>query len=161
MKSSKSDIPEQKKAENEIRNISRFPDENPNPVFRVEANGTITYANRACQPLMKIRGIGVGQSAPQELKKNIDSALKTGTLKKIELEFNKRFYSLALVPYADEKYVNVYGNDVTELKKADDKTLASEERFRSLAQSASDAIINISSDGKIVFWNKAAQKINR
>ena len=27
------------------------------------------------------------------------------------------------------------------------------------AQSASDAIINISSDGKIVFWNKAAEKI--
>ena len=158
MKSSKIDIPEQIYGDNEIRNISRFSEENPNPVFRVAANGTITYANLGSQPLMKMCG-GVGQPVPQKMKEHFDSVLKTGKLKKIELECNNRFYSLTLAPNVDEEYVNVYGNDVTELKKADEKTRTSEERFRSLAQSASDAIINISSDGKIVFWNKAAEKI--
>jgi PAS domain S-box-containing protein len=36
---------------------------------------------------------------------------------------------------------------------------ASEQRFRSTAQSAGDAIISIDSLGKIVFWNNAAEKI--
>lgn len=35
----------------------------------------------------------------------------------------------------------------------------SEKRFRALAQSASDAVINIDSAGNIVFWNEAAAKI--
>lgn len=36
---------------------------------------------------------------------------------------------------------------------------ASEQRFRSTAQSAADAMISIESDGKIIFWNQAAEKI--
>ena len=35
----------------------------------------------------------------------------------------------------------------------------SEMRFRSLAQSAVDAIISIDSEDKIIFWNKGAEKI--
>jgi len=36
---------------------------------------------------------------------------------------------------------------------------ASEQRFRSTAQSAGDAIISINTQGKIIFWNSAAEKI--
>ncbi|MGB3713321.1 MAG: PAS domain S-box protein [Candidatus Promineifilaceae bacterium] len=36
---------------------------------------------------------------------------------------------------------------------------SSEERFRSVAQTAQDAIITINKDGNIVFWNKAAETI--
>jgi PAS domain S-box-containing protein len=35
----------------------------------------------------------------------------------------------------------------------------SEARFRSVAETASEAIININKEGKIIFWNKAASKI--
>ena len=35
----------------------------------------------------------------------------------------------------------------------------SEERFRSVAQTASDAIISVDSHGRIVFWNPAAERI--
>lgn len=34
-----------------------------------------------------------------------------------------------------------------------------EDRFRLVAQSAADAVISIDSDGKIIFWNKAAETI--
>jgi PAS domain S-box-containing protein len=36
---------------------------------------------------------------------------------------------------------------------------ASEQRFRSTAQSAGDAVISINTQGKIIFWNSAAEKI--
>ena len=35
----------------------------------------------------------------------------------------------------------------------------SEMRFRSLAESAIDAIISINSEDKIIFWNKGAERI--
>ena len=49
--------------------------------------------------------------------------------------------------------------DITEKKQAEDALRLSEERFRSVAQTASDAIITIDSRGEIVFWNHAAQSM--
>ncbi len=46
-----------------------------------------------------------------------------------------------------------------DLKLAETATRVSEERFRGLAQTATDAIITISSDGAVTFFNKAAEQI--
>jgi len=46
-----------------------------------------------------------------------------------------------------------------ERKKVKEALKESEERYRSLMQTASDAIISFDSQGKIVFWNKAAEGI--
>lgn len=49
--------------------------------------------------------------------------------------------------------------DITERKRAQEALLESEERFRSIVQSTSDAIILIDTDGTVVFWNSGAAKI--
>ncbi len=48
---------------------------------------------------------------------------------------------------------------LAERRRAEDELRASEVRFRSVTQSVGDAIISAGSDGKIVFWNSAAEKI--
>ncbi len=50
-------------------------------------------------------------------------------------------------------------NDVTERKRTEDALRVSELRYRSLTQSANDAIITTDSSGAIIFWNTAAQVI--
>ncbi len=49
--------------------------------------------------------------------------------------------------------------DITERKQIEERVLESEMRFRSVTQSASDAIISADSGGKIISWNNGAQKI--
>lgn len=49
--------------------------------------------------------------------------------------------------------------DITELKKQMIELAMSEKRFRSVAESATDAIITSDDEGRIIFWNKAAQSI--
>ena len=49
--------------------------------------------------------------------------------------------------------------DITERKRSEEALRESEERFRSVAQSANDAIISANSSGNIIFWNKAAQEM--
>lgn len=51
------------------------------------------------------------------------------------------------------------GEDITEHKHAEELLKESEEKFRSVSQSAADAIISIDSSGKIIFWNKAAEEM--
>ena len=46
-----------------------------------------------------------------------------------------------------------------QLGKNEELLRESEESFRSVAETANDAIISIDSDGKIIFWNQAAEKI--
>ena len=53
----------------------------------------------------------------------------------------------------------VFNQMTQSLQARDQKIRESEEKFRSLAQSASDAIISSDQEGNIVFWNKGAEKI--
>ncbi len=52
-----------------------------------------------------------------------------------------------------------YIHDITERKRAEEALRESEERFRSVVEFTSDAIINVDSSGTIIYWNKAAAKI--
>ena len=52
------DISERKRAEEDIRNLAKFPAENPNPVIRVSDEGEVTYANEASQFLLEAWGCG-------------------------------------------------------------------------------------------------------
>ncbi|HOD82989.1 MAG: Sensor histidine kinase LiaS [Planctomycetes bacterium ADurb.Bin126] len=55
--------------------------------------------------------------------------------------------------------VVAFVRDVTEQKRSEDALRESEERFRSFAQSARDAIISIDARHRIVYWNQAAEQI--
>jgi len=52
----------------------------------------------------------------------------------------------------------VAATDITTRKKAEESLHASEERFRNLAESASDAIISADSAGNIIYFNPAAER---
>ncbi len=51
------------------------------------------------------------------------------------------------------------GEDITESKQLEDEIRASEERFRAISTSASDAIILSDEKDKVIYWNPAAEKI--
>ncbi len=49
--------------------------------------------------------------------------------------------------------------DVTDRKRAETALQESEERFRSIAESAKDAIVSIDGEGNVISWNRAAEHI--
>jgi PAS domain S-box-containing protein len=52
-----------------------------------------------------------------------------------------------------------YCLDITERRQAEEMLRDAEQRFRSVVQTASDAIIVVDSRGEIVFWNRGAEAI--
>jgi PAS domain S-box-containing protein len=70
------------------------------------------------------------------------------------------FLSTAIVKNSKGQPVALIGvaNDITETKKTEEALKQSEERFRSVAQSANDAIVTTDRKGNILGWNKGAER---
>ena len=111
------DITERKKAEEKIRNLSKFPSENPNPVLRVN-NQRVIYTNKIGTNLFNTFE---GATIPKVLKESVDKAIKDKEIIDFEIYLNNRTYTLVVTPVEDVDYVNIYGMDITERKKAEER----------------------------------------
>lgn len=109
----------------EVRRLARFPEENPNPVLRASADGTLMYTNPAARELSQW-GLEVGEPLPAELGRLVGRALEEGPVE-TEVPHGERTLWLAVAPIPEECYVNIYGRDVTE-RKWIEQALANERR---------------------------------
>jgi len=95
------------------RAITKFPDQNPHPVVRIDASGTILYANPASKPVLSALGGAVGEAIGPELKARIRSIAAAGTTETLECEWEGRTYSLIAIDVYEYGFTNLYGTDIT------------------------------------------------
>ena len=96
--------------------------ENPHPVLRIARDGMLLYANPASVPLLMGWRSRIGQHVPIEWRQLVEEILKSGLGENIEVEqLGGRIFSFVVVPVTEEGYVNLYGRDITERKKAEQK----------------------------------------
>ncbi len=121
------DITERKQAEEALREahdralwLSRFPEQNPNPVIRTSSDGTILYGNPASAKLDGWK-CEVGQILRSELSSLIKRAMTGGREIQEDVLLADRFYIVWIVPFPAEGYVNVYGRDITGRKHMEEE----------------------------------------
>ena len=112
---------ERTRAEEESRNLARFPGENTSPVLRVGRDGVILYANAASTPLLNLWQTEKGRALPSEWIQLIQDVLQTSSDKHVELPVGDRIFSVRLAPVPDAGYANLYGTDVTERREYEDQ----------------------------------------
>ncbi len=114
------DITARVRSAEEIQSLARFPSENRNPVLRVSQDGTILYANRASAPLLALWASQVGQKLPDPWRQLIADAISSNEVRTVEVACEERIFSLDYAPVAEAGYVNLYGRDITERKRAEE-----------------------------------------
>lgn len=142
------DITERKKAEKEIHDLARFPEEDPNPVLRVRQDGVWLYENEASQRLLKENG-----SIHGVLSETAASAFRQGEIKKISLPVKEKIFAFTLVPIVEDGYVNIYGQDITELIRTQESLRETEQKFRDLFENAPIGYHSLDENGVIVEIN--------
>ncbi|MEQ8531636.1 MAG: PAS domain-containing protein, partial [Imperialibacter sp.] len=111
------DITERKEREQEILRLSTFPSENPNPVLRVLKDYTISYSNKASQPILENKTSGKAPKLPEHLWKFVKQTFNSSDVLRTEFSVGGITYSFtsARSPHGD--YVNLYGLDISSQKK--------------------------------------------
>jgi len=107
------------RAEEEIANLARFPAEDPNPVLRIRADGTVLYGNGASRPLLRAWKWRGGRRLTGKWRWMVRDALETGKNLVTELDYNDKTFSLTYAPVVESGYVNVYALDITDRKRAE------------------------------------------
>ena len=105
------DITEQRKSEETIRNLARFPEEDPSPVLRIDREGVLLYANPASEVMRPHWTLQQGESLPDDLLELIDSA-RQGDNSFIH-KLGERWFSFQIKPVAEAGHINIYALDVT------------------------------------------------
>ena len=120
-------------AEQQVEALARFPLEDPSPILRVGADGTIHYAN---PPAMELRSAmladphGEGRARWQAI---IDSAIDARPGAMLEADLAGKSYAFTAAPVTQSGYVNLYGIDITELKRVQRELEERGHLFRQLA----------------------------
>ncbi len=122
------DITERKQAQEKIASISKFPDENPNPILRLSQDGTILYHNKASAPLLNLWDCRAGESISGPWGPIVEQAFQSGEPQQTEVTVGERIYSLNLAPIVDSGYLNIYALDITERKHIESEQKRSRDR---------------------------------
>jgi len=104
------DISDLIRKEQRIRVLSKFQSQNPAPVFRIDKNSNILYANKPGEILIKN---GNAKSFSLLSKKTINEIIESNKIKKIEFNYKNKTFLFSVVPIYREDYVNLYGMDIT------------------------------------------------
>lgn len=120
----KTEMAGRKQAEELQRRLAQFPEENPNPVLRIAADGALLYANAPAQAWLATLGSAAGQPLPVTVHELAADARRQSHVVETEIAANEgRVFWFTAVQPPGEDYVNLYGRDVTERKRAE-KALA-------------------------------------
>lgn len=126
-----------------VQAISRFPNDNPNPVLRYDAEGTLIYANPASAPVQHALGVTVGERLPADAIARFEAVAPERGF--VELTWQSRTYAVWPVPIRDLDFTNLYGMDVT-----------AERAIVKFPDQNPNPVMRIHWDGTLVYANPAS-----
>lgn len=106
---------ELEKAQQSIDALSRFPNENPNPVLRFDFDFNLVYSNEASRKFF-LNDFGISNQDIEDISFKLLLSEMVGTSDRFEqkiLERNNRHYSITLKTVSEFRYINLYVNDIT------------------------------------------------
>ena len=127
----------------QLSEINRFPDDNPNPVMRIDADGHLIYANHASNGVLKALGVAVGDVLPTDVVGRFEAVAPSHGY--LEFVWDSRTFAVWPVPIRDLNFTNLYGMEVT-----------AERAIVKFPDQNPNPVLRIAWDGVLVYGNPAS-----
>ena len=121
----------------EIRNLASFPNENPNPIFRIDFNGKILFNNSYASSITTV----IFEGAIFDINDIWNHILQTKQRENqitVDLIANNRNYSFKIVKRKEIDEYNVYGSDVTDRVETEQRAQDNFTKLNNFLESTND-----------------------
>ncbi|ARN56200.1 PAS domain S-box protein [Sedimentisphaera salicampi] len=153
-----SDISEEVDARKRIDELSKFPEENPSPVLRIDFDKNVLYSNEAAKRFTKFEGSR--EVIKDELLKKTNEISTNTETGGFETEYNEQTYSFRYSVIDPPGYINLYGTDITGRKKAELEKQQQAENLRITVNSIGDAVIAADTQARVTLMNPNAEQLS-
>jgi PAS domain S-box-containing protein len=149
------DITEHKVMENKLAHVASFPELNPNPIFEVDEDGNIIYANPSTGRLFPdLRQKGMSHPLLKEITFDAISKSESNELTR-DIRINDTSYQQTIRYMPDRKTIRIYSTDITESKWIEDVLQTTIQRFYGILSNVSTGILLVTNEGRIEYANQA------
>ena len=128
--------------------ISKFPDQNPNPVMQVDYEGHLIYHNEASNPFIKHHKLKIGSLVSEDLLSLVGEVALTSSFKNSRVNFAHSIYDIHLVPIKEFDFIIIYCTDVT-----------AEDLVRRFPDQNPNPVLRFNKDFILEYYNDAASYI--
>ena len=128
--------------------ISKFPDQNPNPVMQVDFKGSLIYFNQASRLFIDHHELKIGSLVNKDLLSLIGKAALTSTPNHGQLKFAHTTYNINLVPVREFDFIIVYCTDIT-----------AEDLIRKFPDQNPNPVLRFDKEYVLEYFNDAAKYI--
>ena len=149
------DISALKAAKEKVAELARLPEDNPEPVMRFKGDGSLLYFNPAAAPLINNLELDLGDQAPEQWISNFNDALGADRPLSFDFEINEHFYVLTVAPIEGANKFNIYGRDVSGLKKAEQMVTA----LAKLPEQNPGPVLRFGADFEFQYANPASREL--
>ena len=105
----------------DLKALSTFPSESLDLVFRVDSNNVLIYSNQSGLSVLKYWEGEVGIEIPVPFIQTLNEVQFNGKRKNLEIHLDNQVFVFSIVSIPAMNYCNIYGQDITERKKAESK----------------------------------------
>ena len=131
------DLTELKQKEKQIESISRFPEENPHFVVRIDENGKILYANYSSKSYFKKLNHSSKIKVITYLRQKVELLPEDKKPLHEELKIDNDSYYVSLIPVFDQSYFNAYVTKITDyVSKVEER----EQKLKTLSEELSQRV---------------------
>jgi PAS domain S-box-containing protein len=150
---------ELEKRTQDIMEIVRFPEQNPNPVMRISGDGKALFYNFEGKIILKsLRQKGF-EEVSSEFHEMVQKVLVKNEVVVQQFKLGEKYFRFTFKPIIEKNYVNIYGQDTSREVEAQIEIEKSEQKFRQLVELADDIIYQTDLTGNFTYANPQAQKL--
>jgi PAS domain S-box-containing protein len=151
------DVSEQQRLLTDVKLTSRISEQNPSPIVRIGANRQQLYANPAARLASRDLSRTDQVQVQQQLRTAAATALAQAAPCQVEMAMGERAYTVSVVPFPQEGYVNLYFADITE-RDAVRLQLREQQQFMQQVLDTIPSMVYVrDADQKLVFQNRAME----
>ncbi|MCA8832151.1 ATP-binding protein [Hymenobacter pini] len=107
------DVTEYHRATEQLRAVASIPGQNPNPIFRIDAEGQVLYNNPAASALHAALDEVDQARLLTKAQRLAATALEQNAPWQVDIPVGSSFYTVFVMPFPDEGYVNLYLVNIT------------------------------------------------